>query len=123
MTAGGAPARQQAERVGRRAEQMAAWWLRLKGYRLVASRIRTPFGEMDLVARRGAIVIIVEVKYRRRHETGLEAILPFQQQRIARAALWWLSRRGLDPTLALRFDVVTIVPWRLPRHLADAWRP
>ncbi len=102
---------------------MAAWWLRLKGYRLVASRIRTPFGEMDLVARRGAIVIIVEVKYRRRHETGLEAILPFQQQRIARAALWWLSRRGLDPTLALRFDVVTIVPWRLPRHLADAWRP
>lgn len=123
MKAGSAPARQRAERIGRRAEQAAAWWLRLKGYRLVASRIRTPFGEMDLVARRGSIVIIVEVKYRKRHETGLEAILPFQQQRIARAALWWLSRRGLDPALALRFDVVTIVPWRLPRHLADAWRP
>jgi putative endonuclease len=119
----GVSSRQKAERIGRKAEQAAAWWLRLKGFHILATRIRTPFGEMDLVARRGRVVVIVEVKYRKGHEAGLLSILPLQQQRIAKAALWWLSRRGLDPALTLRFDVVTIVPWRLPRHLADAWRP
>jgi putative endonuclease len=123
LTGNRTPARRSAERAGRRAEQAAVFWLWLKGFRLLAQRVRTPFGEMDLVAQRGKTLIVVEVKHRKRHEAALEAILPAQQRRIERAALWWLSRRGLDPDLNLRFDVVTVIPWRLPRHLPEAWRP
>jgi putative endonuclease len=84
----GVSSRQKAERIGRKAEQAAAWWLRLKGFHILATRVRTPFGEMDLIARRGRAVVIVEVKYRKGHEAGLLSILPLQQQRIAKAALW-----------------------------------
>jgi putative endonuclease len=56
--------RQSAERGGRRAESLAAWWLRLKGWRILARRVRTPVGEIDLVARRGRTIAFVEVKAR-----------------------------------------------------------
>jgi putative endonuclease len=107
---------------GRWAESLAAWSLRLRGYRIVARRFRTPLGEIDLVVRRGRLVAVVEVKARGELDQALLALTPRQRQRSARAAELFLARY---PDLAghtLRFDLVAIRPWRLPRHLADAWR-
>ncbi len=113
--------RQAAERRGRTAEQLAAWWLRLKGYRIVARGFRTPVGEIDLVARRGRRLAIVEVKRRGTLAAAAEAIRPQQQARIARAAEAFLARRPDLAGLTLGLDALLLAPGRRPRHLPDAW--
>ncbi|MEX0696754.1 MAG: YraN family protein [Dongiaceae bacterium] len=110
--------RRDAEKRGRRAELMAAWFLRLKGYRVLARRYRTPAGEIDLIARRGRTLAFVEVKERPDETAALEAVTPTAQRRIARAAALWVSRHPAAAELDLRFDVVLARPGRLPRHLA-----
>ena len=111
------------ERAGRAAELAAAWALRLHGYRILARRYATPVGEIDLVVSRGRVLAFVEVKRRARLADALEAVLPAQRARIARAAAVFLQRRPeLAVRYAARFDVVAVTPWRLPRHVADAWR-
>jgi len=115
-------ARRQAYGRGRRAEALAAWWLRLKGYRIVARDFRVPVGEIDLIARRGRVLAIVEVKTRDSLAAAGEAVAPRQRRRIARAAAAFLQRRLDLASLDLRFDVVLLAPRHLPRHLADAWR-
>jgi putative endonuclease len=115
--------RQAAERRGRRAETLAAWLLRAKGYRILARRFRVAAGEIDLITRRGRTIAFVEVKARADHAAALEAVSPQQRRRIAAAAEGWLARRGDAAGCALRFDVVAVLPGRLPLHLADCWRP
>ena len=115
--------RRQDWRRGRRGERLAAWWLRLKGYRILARDLRTPVGEIDIVARRGRVLALVEVKLRPRAAAALEAISPRQQQRIVRAAGAFLQRHRKLADLDLRFDTVVVVPGRWPRHVPDAWRP
>jgi putative endonuclease len=110
------------ERAGRRAEALAVLYLRLKGYRIEGRRVRTPAGEIDIVARRGGLLIFVEVKARVRHAAALEAVTPRQRRRIERGAEWFAARTR-SPAAGMRFDVVAVRPWRLPSHLADAWRP
>jgi len=105
---------------GRHAETIAALYLRLKGYRILASRYRTAVGEIDLIARKGKAIIFVEVKWRPTLEDGALAIHPRQQDRIRRAAEWYLSHTGRQD-ISGRFDVVLVVPWRLPRHIKNAW--
>lgn len=114
--------RQAAERRGRSAERLAAWWLRLKGYRIVARGFRTPVGEIDLVARRGRRLALVEVKRRETLAAAAEAIRPQQQARIARAAELFLKRRPDLAGLTLGFDALLLAPGHRPRHLPDAWR-
>jgi putative endonuclease len=113
------------ERAGRLAEALAAWSLRLRGYRVLARRFRTPVGEIDLVVRRGRCVAFVEVKARRGGDEALHALGSRQRARIARAAEWFLKRHPQHAAAGctLRFDLVTVVPWRLPRLIPDAWRP
>ncbi|ABS65184.1 protein of unknown function UPF0102 [Parvibaculum lavamentivorans DS-1] len=112
-----------AYRLGLRAETLAVLLLRLKGYRVVARRLKTPAGEIDLVVRRGRALAVVEVKARGEGDAAAEALLPRQQRRLERAAAHLLGRYPHFADLDLRFDVVLIVPRRWPRHLADAWRP
>jgi putative endonuclease len=114
-------ARQDAERRGHRAETLAAWFLRLKGYRILARRWRTPVGEIDLVARRGRLVAFVQVKQRASEADAAEAVTATAQRRIARAASAWLAAHPAAANLDLRFDVVVCVPGRLPRHIAGAF--
>lgn len=114
--------RQRRERQGRLAERLAELLLRLKGYRVQARRYSSPVGEIDLVARRGDLLIFVEVKRRPAVAMALEAVRPRQQARIARAARHFLQQRpGLAGCLC-RFDVVAVVPWRWPVHREDVWR-
>jgi putative endonuclease len=114
---------QTSDAMGRRAERAAAWLLRAKGYSILATRFRTPMGEIDLVATRPGIVVFVEVKRRRDPTLALESVLPRQRSRIARAAEQFLRARPDLAGLDVRFDVIAWRPWRLPLHLADAWRP
>ncbi|WP_259781872.1 YraN family protein [Aestuariispira ectoiniformans] len=112
-------------RIGHRAEWLAACWLRLKGYRILARRLKTPVGEIDLLARRGGLCLVVEVKHRRDHATAAEAITARQWQRIARAYDWWRMQNGAGQGAdeAVRFDAILVAPWRFPNHVQDAWRP
>lgn len=116
-------ARRGAERRGRVAESLAAWWLRAKGYAIVARRFRVAVGEIDLVVRRGSLLAAVEVKAHAGETNSLEAVTPRQRQRIQRALEAFLARRPDLAQHAIRFDVVIIGGGLFPRHLPDAWRP
>lgn len=114
-------ARRAAEKRGRRAETLAAWLLRLKGYRVLARRYKTPAGEIDLIVRRGRTIVFVEVKQRPDEVAAIEAITPTARKRIARAAELWVARHPAAAALNQRFDVVLAPPGRLPRHLVSVF--
>jgi putative endonuclease len=116
-------ARRRADARGRRAEALAACWLRLKGYRILARGWRSPVGELDIVARRGRVLAMVEVKRRDSLAVAGEAISHRQQRRLQRAAEAFVQRHPELAGLDLRFDAVLMLPHRLPHHLPDAWRP
>ena len=114
--------RRQREAAGRRAESLAAFWLRLKGYRIIARRHRTPVGEIDILAGKGNILVAVEVKNRPSLETGLSAVTPKQWSRIARAMQWTFSARPDLAEMDGRFDLIVVCGLR-PHHITDAWQP
>jgi putative endonuclease len=112
--------RRRAERGGRRAESIAALWLRLKGWAILARRVRTPLGEVDLIARRGSIVAFVEVKARASAREAALALDEYRLRRVA-AAAGALAHRYASRGEDVRIDAVFIVPWRLPKHVANVW--
>lgn len=114
--------RQAAEARGRRAETLAALWLMMKGYRILARRIRTPYGELDLVAQRGPVLAFIEVKASDRRGRALMALTPHQQGRLIRAGAYFRStQRGLA-RLQPRFDLMVIETGRWPDHRRGAWQ-
>ncbi len=116
--------RSAAERNGRRSETLAAWALRLKGYRILSRRLKTPLGEIDMVALPlFGPVCFVEVKARQTHDAAVLSVSPGQRTRIARAAHLYLAGRPGLVGRGARFDIVAVAPGRWPRHHADAWRP
>ena len=115
--------RRKAERSGRRGEGLAALWLRAKGYKVLAKRMKTPFGEVDLIARRGRLVAFIEVKARPCLESAQNSVGHHARRRIAMAAQHWLDRNPSFGEMETRFDLVAILPRRLPVHMRDAWCP
>src|SRR5262249_16289751 len=115
------PRRRRAEMSGRRAETVAAWFLRLKFYRILARRYRTPAGEIDLVARRGRTIVFVEVKQRPGEMEGFDAVTAADRRRISRAAELWIAAHPAAAAFDQRFDIVVVIPRRLPRHLVGAF--
>lgn len=111
--------RQEAERRGRRGEALAAWYLRFKGWRVLAQRVKTPRGEIDLVARRGSTLAIVEVKWRRTEAELALAIDPYRLRRVV-AAAEGAAHRWLKEGDDLRVDVLLLAPGRWPRHIVNA---
>lgn len=107
---------------GRRGERLAVWWLRLQGYRILARNWRHPLGEIDILARRGRLLVAVEVKWRDSHALAAEAVRAPQRRRIAHAAAVFLGQQADAATLSLRFDAMLLAPGRWPRHIRDAWR-
>jgi putative endonuclease len=106
-------------RRGHRGEWLAALALMLKGYRILARRYRTRLGEIDLIARRGDLVLIVEVKVRPSLVQAMEALPRLSERRIEAAADLWLARQPDHARLALRFDMVAVVPRRWPVHVEN----
>jgi putative endonuclease len=113
--------RQQAERRGRGAETLACWYLRLKGWRILARRARVPGGEVDIVARRGRTLAFVEVKARGSEQAAAFALDRYRLRRVAVAAER-LSQRYMRDGDDVRIDALFIVPGKLPRHLPDVWQ-
>ena len=120
--ADGAARRLGAYRRGHRSEWLAAAALMAKGYRIVARRYRTRLGEIDLIARRGDLVAIVEVKARPTLEAAMDAIGGMSERRIEAAADLWLARQRDYARLSMRFDMVAVLPWRWPVHVPDVFR-
>lgn len=118
-----ARSRRAAERRGRRAEWLAAWALRLKGYRILAQRVRRPGGEIDLIARRGNVLAFVEVKQRATLADALEAVPNRSWQRIAIAAESWAAHQPTLQDCNWRYDIIALAPLRWPVHKTDYWRP
>lgn len=116
-----AASRRRAYRRGRWSEALCRLILRLKGYRILARDYRAAVGEIDIVARRGRTLAMVEVKARESVSDAAEALGPRQRRRIGRAAALFLAQHPSLGGLAVRFDVMLVRPWRLPRHLAGAW--
>ncbi|GAA5539896.1 MULTISPECIES: YraN family protein [Brucella/Ochrobactrum group] len=102
---------------GHSAERFAAMVLLLKGFRIVARRYRTRLGEIDLIARRGNLVLIVEVKARSSLEAAQLAVTPQAMRRIEAAADLWLQRQPDLDRLSLRFDLIAVLPRRWPKHV------
>lgn len=110
----------QAERKGRWAERISRIVLRLKGYQILATRYKTPVGEIDIVAKRRTTLAIIEVKARSTQALALESIRFSQQQRIQRATLWFLSKNPKLTSLQVRFDIILILPFKW-NHLQNMW--
>jgi putative endonuclease len=114
--------REIAEKRGRRGEGWAALWLRLHGWRVVARRVKTPRGEIDLIARRGRTVAFVEVKWRAGSAELDTAIDAYRLRRVA-AAVEAAAHRHARPGDTIRIDVLLLAPRRWPRHIVNAWQP
>lgn len=109
-----------AESRGRRAERLAAWYLRMKGWRIVGTRVRTPVGEIDIVARRFRTTAFVEVKTRGTTADLNHAVDRHRLRRVAAAASA-LAARHAFPGGDIRIDVILIAPGRMPIHLSNVW--
>lgn len=116
-----APKRVAAFRTGLSAESRASLYLVAKGYRILARRFRTPYGEIDIVAQRRRLIAFVEVKARATLDDAAYAVTPQQRQRIVAAAQAWLMAHPEHAAFDLRFDAVLIAPKSLPRHLMAAF--
>ena len=111
-----------ARRSGRRGEVLAAIWLMAKGYRILGFRLKTKVSEIDLLAKRGDVLAVVEVKRRARLETALEAVGQDQRDRLRRAGVQLAANRPTLKSCTVRLDLVALAPGRLPKHLPDAWK-
>ena len=113
--------RKQAEKRGRGAETLACWYLRLRGWRIVARRARVPGGAVDIVARRGRTLAFVEVKARSTTEAAAFALDQYRLRRVAVAAER-LAPRFMRDGDDVRIDAMFIVPGSWPRHLPNVWQ-
>jgi len=115
------PERVAAFRLGVSAESRAAFFLLAKAYRIVARRYRTPFGEIDIVARRRRTLVFVEVKARDTIDEAATAVTERGKRRIVDAAHFWLTQHSGDVDAEIRFDAILVAPGKIPRHIANAF--
>ena len=113
--------RRVAEERGRRAETLACWYLRFKGWTILRRRARVHGGEVDIVARRGRVLAFVEVKARA-DQSGAQIALDHYRLRRVAVAAEQLAPRFLRPGDDIRIDAIFMVPGRWPRHLANVWQ-
>lgn len=102
-------------------EYFAAVYLVFKGYRIVEVRYKTPVGEIDIIAKKGGVLVCVEVKYRQHIDDGLFAISRSSQKRIIRALNVYLSCCKLTQGNDVRFDALILSPPFSIKHVVNAW--
>ncbi len=113
--------RVRAETFGRWGEHVAAWWLRAQFFSIIGERVKTPVGEIDIIARRGDLILLVEVKARRNKLAMGDALSSVNQHRISRAAQFYLAANPELFQKSFRFDVIFLAPWTWPTHLKGAF--
>ncbi|MEN9895604.1 MAG: hypothetical protein RIR97_1456 [Pseudomonadota bacterium] len=102
-------------------EILAAFFLMAKGYRILALRYKTPLGEIDIVARKGDLVVFCEVKARKSVNEAVFAVSTTAQKRIRNASDLWLSKQAKAAVLSQRYDIIAITPWSLPTQIENAF--
>ncbi len=115
--------RKRAERGGHLAELAALWVMRCKGYRLLASRYKTPMGEIDLIMRRGKVTCFIEVKKRASDDAAIFSVSSRQAKRIGAAARNWIAHDQKAAQGNWRFDIISVVAYQWPKHYPDAFQP
>ncbi len=105
---------------GVKAERLAALWLQVKGYKILARRYKTSVGEIDLIIKKNNLIAFVEVKARATNDQALESLTFKMRQRIERAAAYYISHNKCDG-FDMRFDLVTVTPPFFMQHLDNAW--
>jgi putative endonuclease len=115
-------ARERAEQQGRDGEALAAHFLKQKGFEILAERVRTPAGEIDLIAKQDGLIAFVEVKWRKR-AADLDAAI--DERRLARvaAATEAVAHEYATQGEDIRIDVILLAPGIAPRHITNAWMP
>ena len=113
--------REAAERRGRLAEVVALWYLRCKGYRLLARRFKVAQGEIDLIMRRGETTAFIEVKARATRDAAIESVTAYQSKRIVAAARSFMAKDRKAAMQACRFDIVAVTPYQWPQHVENAF--
>jgi len=122
------PRKRKAYQFGINAERFAAVFLILKGYRIISRRYRNPKGEIDIIAKKGKTIAIIEVKARKDFSSCAYSITPWKQKKILSATQWMMGGSGKIAGLNIasehniRFDAILVIPKRLPKHIKDAWR-
>lgn len=117
------------EQEGRKAEARVGRYLRLRGYKILSERFKTPEGEVDIIAAKGKIIACVEVKQRASQDAANEAMDWRTEQRIMTAAEIWIERNfeSLPKDFELRFDLAMIIgpvsPLCAVSYLKHAFRP
>jgi len=102
-------------------EYLAAFYLMMKGYRILALRYKTRVGEIDIIARRGDVVVFCEVKARATVEDAVFAVNATTQKRIRDASDLWISKQKTVSQLSQRYDVIAILPRSLPKHIENCF--
>ncbi|VAW20510.1 hypothetical protein MNBD_ALPHA12-693 [hydrothermal vent metagenome] len=113
--------RKRAEKRGRSAETIALWFLRAQLFSILERRFKTPGGEIDIIARRGQMIVFVEVKMRKSGKLEYQALAGVNQRRILNAARFFLANNPSMADKILRFDVIFLAPWSWPRHVRNAF--
>lgn len=106
---------------GQVSEYYAAFYLLMKGYRILAIRYKTKAGEIDIVARKGTLIAFVEVKARSQVADAINAVGASTQRRIRNASDSWLAGQRDAHRLSLRYDIVAVSGWHWPKHFPDAF--
>ncbi len=121
------PCKKDTYRTGRLYERLSAWYLRLKGYHVVAQNFKvgrgTGAGEIDLIVQKGKILVFVEVKRRPTFREAIEAITLQNQMRVVRSSGVFLKKNTQFRTCLIRYDALL---WQAgtwgPKHIQNAWR-
>jgi putative endonuclease len=104
---------------GRWGELIASVLLTAKGYRILARRHVTPYGEVDIIAARRDRIAFVEVKRRSTTADAQASLTPAQAARIARAADYWLSKHPHYLQREVGLDAVLVTARGWPRHIPN----
>ncbi len=103
------------------AETLATMMLRVKGYKILKTRYKTRFGEIDIIASKKNLLAFIEVKARKDKAGALEAVSLKSQERIANAARFFLSEYPDYNNFDMRFDVISVIPGKVPNHHKNMW--
>lgn len=110
-----------AYRRGLQGESVALAFLKQSGYDILRQRYKTPYGEIDVVAQLGQMIVCVEVKTRRTLSASLHAVQHKQQERIMNAYLYFIQSCPQYADYSVRFDVIVCAPNTKPIHLQHAF--
>lgn len=110
-------------KVGAKYEEVASEYLKNKGYTVVERNLRTPYGEIDILAKKDAVLIFCEVKYRSSAKCGspMEAVGVQKQRKICRSALYYYTKNGFSQDMPCRFDVIAVYGNGQVEHLENAF--